>query len=754
MTTTPAEPPSPHQRLGLGLLLFLCAMELPLAFRAGGYFPRFWLPVALVVAAVALVMIVSGPAPRLTRLQGALLGVFLFLAAWTIASLLWAGSRANAWEEADRTLFYLVGAGLATVAVGWAGPRGLRALTFGVLAAIGVIGAGVMVRLTVDGDILLAFTDGRLGYPVGYWNALAALLMMGFWLALCLGTARTQAWWHRAALLAMAVILVGLAVLPQSRGALWAYLIVLPWFVVLTPHRFRGLVNLGVVAGLTAIAWPALTAVWAARPGAVAQAPTAAVAAAAGAMAFDDAVHHALLTILLCGVAAFVVSPAVSAIESRIPPLDRRWVHGIGVALVVIGLVGAGLGLFALQRTKGDLTALAQRAWNQFTSDQGPAGGSGSRFTDVGLNGRLSTWRIAARAFSERPLLGLGAQNFEFYYTQHRTFGLMRYAHSQPMQVLSDLGLPGAGAYAVFILGTLLVGIRMRVRARRPENQAAVAAALLAVGSWVVHSSADWLWQLGGVTWPAVLLMGGLLAAGTNASRDDGAAAARSDSADSDGLRSSGALPDTARPAIMHPTVVRVTMVAVALVLLASGSINYLSLRYLAIAGSGGSSASTIGAAEAAARLNPFSPEPSLVMAGAYARAARSAKLSGNPGGTMTNLALAAGAWEDATRREPLAWGLQLSAGLAILEYRDAAVKTGRLESRSVGNQTPTTDPGNDPGTGAVGAPSGVGPATQAAYQRATWDELNGWARAHLQEAQRLNPLDPQPAQALARLDK
>ena len=137
MITPPAEPPSPHQRLGLGLLLFLCAMELPLAFRAGGYFPRSWMPVAILVAAVALVVVVSGPAPRLTRLQGALLGVFLFQAVWTIASLLWAGSRTNAWEEADRTLLYLVGAGLATVAVGWAGPRGLRWLAFGVLAAIG-----------------------------------------------------------------------------------------------------------------------------------------------------------------------------------------------------------------------------------------------------------------------------------------------------------------------------------------------------------------------------------------------------------------------------------------------------------------------------------------------------------------------------------------------------------------------------------------------------------------------------------------
>ena len=37
------------------------------------------------------------------------------LAAWTAASLLWAGSRSNAWEETNRTLFYLVAVALVVV---------------------------------------------------------------------------------------------------------------------------------------------------------------------------------------------------------------------------------------------------------------------------------------------------------------------------------------------------------------------------------------------------------------------------------------------------------------------------------------------------------------------------------------------------------------------------------------------------------------------------------------------------------------
>ena len=741
MTTTPAEPPSPHRRLGLGLLLFLAAVELPLAFRAGAYFPRSWMPVALVVAAVALVMVASGPAPRLTRVQGALLAVLLFQAVWTIASLLWAGSRANAWEEADRTLFYLVGAGLATVAVGWAGPHGLRALTFAVLAAIGVVGAGSMVRLTFGGNVFLAFTGDRLHYPVTYWNGLAALLMMGFWLALCLGTAGTQAWWRRSLLVAVAAMLVGLAVLPESRGALWTFFIVLPCFVVLTPHRFRGLVNLGVVVGLTAIAWPALIGVWALRNGPTAKTLTAVVGNTVTEAAFGGAVHHALLAILLCGLAAFAVSAAVSAIESRISPLDRRWVRRIGVALVVIALVGAGLGAFAFQRAEGDLTAFAHRAWNQFTSDQGPSDGSGSRFTDVGLNGRLSMWRVAARAVSERPLLGLGAQNYEFYFFSHRTTSLaVRHSHSQPMQLLADLGLPGAAAYGLFIVGTLFLGVRLRFRAGRPENQAAVAAALLAVGSWVVHSSADWLWQLGSVTWPAVLLLGALLAAGGGRS-GDGASAGAEDAA-------AGAR--RANPPGVSPVLVRVAVAGVALLLLLSGSASYLSLRYLATAAkSSGPSASAIAAAAIAGRLNPFSPGPSTVMASAYAQAARGAQSSRDIDMVLADLAFAVGAWEEATKREPLAWAIHYSAGLAILEYRDAALAAGILGSRGGEPQPPSAGAAER-----TGAPSGIGPATPVALRRATREELDRWAREHLQEARRLNPMEDLVVQALARINE
>jgi hypothetical protein len=138
-----------------------------------------------------------------------------------------------------------------------------------------------------------------------------------------------------------------------------------------------------------------------------------------------------------------------------------------------------------------------------------------------------------------------------------------------------------------------------------------------------------------------------------------------------------------------------------------------------------------------------------MVMASAYAQAARGAQSSRDIDMVLADLALAVGAWEEATKREPLAWAIHYSAGLAILEYRDAALAAGILGSRGAEPQPPSAGAAES-----TGAPSGIGPATPAALRRATREELDGWARVHLQEARRLNPMDDLVVQALARINE
>jgi hypothetical protein len=169
---------------------------------------------------------------------------------------------------------------------------------------------------------------------------------------------------------------------------------------------------------------------------------------------------------------------------------------------------------------------------------------------------------------------------------------------------------------------------------------------VLAALSWTVHSSVDWLWQLGGVTWPAVLLLAGLLAGGSPAPTLEAAEGRRS-------------------------LVLRWGVTAVALLALASGLSPYLSLRYTAHAYKvmGAARAAALAATTTAAHLNPLTSAPLVARAQIYAT-------DGTPEGER----LAAVAWEEALVREPANWYVAYLAGLASLRAGDAPKARSQLE--------------------------------------------------------------------------
>jgi hypothetical protein len=661
--------------VGTGLIAILAAVGVALAFGSGGYLPRFWLPVLMGVAGLALVLLLAGPPVRWTRAQVLLAGAFTALSLWTAASLIWAGSPGNAWEEANRTFLYLLGFLLSAAAVSWSGERGTRMLAGILLGAICVVVAALALELATSPSLVLLFTGGRLHFPITYWNGLAALLMMGFWLALGMAggradgsSARTTAGssrasatptgdatargagtgktlrhgWARPLLLATAVTLVELALLPQSRGAFWTFFMVTPAFVALSSHRFRALFHLALVFAATALAWSHLMAVYHAVGG-------------GGGVA---EIHAALWAILATSAGAGVVAACARLVEIRVGRLPSRWVQAIGIALAAVILVTAGVGAVALEKRVGDLGSYAHRIWSQFVADRGPSvTASAGRFSDVGLNGRLQTWQLSVEAFQEHPVLGLGAQNFEAYFYAHRTTELsVRQPHSQPIQILGELGLPGFLLYLLAVAGVMVRAVALRVRSTRPERAALLATLAVAALSWFIHSSADWLWQLGGVTWPAILILGALLGA-----RDG-----------QPGLRASP-----------RARTWRLAGVVLVLLMLASGTVSYLALKYADASqlNAALSPSAAVRDARAAGRLDPFSALPPIREAEAYAADAARSTAAGQGSGqaALDSLALACAAWDRALAREPDNWVTAYRAGMALLDYHDAAVAAGRV---------------------------------------------------------------------------
>lgn len=702
------------------LLVLLAGAGLVLAFRSGSYMPGAWLPVSLGVAAVTAMLVAFLPEWSLGRRASAFLLVFAGLTVLAGASILWAEAPAQAWQEANRSLLYLLALILVVAAVGWGGNRSLLLIAAVVAGIVAIVGIAVVMQLNWAEDPARLFQGGRLHYPVTYWNGLGALLMLGFWPMLGLASARQMPVWGTAALAGGAVALAELALLPESRGALWTFFLVVPFFILVTPHRFRALALLGVVGGTIVLAWPSLIGVYEAFSGAEGGGGAAGVGAA-GAGGVRMAVDAALEALVwsVAGVAA--AGAVIRVIEKRISPLSRTAVRVVSAVLVVFALGAAALGLVTLRAEVGDLTDFAERQWSTFTADRVGDVGDGSRFTGVGLNGRLQQWRIAGQAFTEKPVTGLGAQNYEYYFYRHRETGLqVRQPHSQPMQVLSELGIGGAVLYAGFFGGALLWGLVARFRARRPENQAAMAALFVTGLSWFIHSSADWLWQLAGVTWPAVLVFGGLIAGG--------------------GLGGDGGDPAPARRRGHSPQ--RPLIGLVAMVAFLSALFPYLSIRYTDDVAYGSIAAAptrAIDASQTAAAFNPFSAKPYRVQASTYERLATRAEGDDDSRERLAYLGLAAAAREEAFAHDP-AWHPAVAAAESVeaLAKATGEVSAGRSDTSGAGN------PATPKALGASAAETSD--ATPAVSVRAvelealTVRELFAEARGLREKAARLNP--------------
>jgi hypothetical protein len=671
LDATPVGEPAPATRSplvpGAIVIGLLCAAFLGLAFQSGAYSPDKWLPFLVGMGALALVLVVAGPVIDSSRFQKIILAVLAAQVAWTAASVVWAKSLGNVWEETNRTLLYATAVVLTFAAVRWAGEKGLTILASLLTVAIGAVALTAIVTLAVVADPERLFQDARLDYPVTYFNGLACLLMVGFWLALGLANGARCAppkdpdeipvsrlqlrahesfpRWTQPLLLALAVVFLQTTQMTQSRGAFWAFFLALPFFVILSPHRFRAVLDLAIVITPVVVFWDRLNGVYFALND---QTPVGtAVGSALTAIGYSAAIV----------VGAWLVTWLV---ERRIGALSRKARVWMGVVLIVLTIFGAVGGIVYADISTGGLDGYLSDRWEEFTSDTVGDAGGGSRFAAVGLNGRLTMWKVAANAFAEEPALGVGAQNFEQYFYLHRTTQMeVRQPHSQPMQLLAELGSPGLALYLLFVGLALVRALVRRFRSSQFTRQAVVAAVVVAVISWFIHSSADWMWQLAGVSLPAMLLLGALVAVDP-AKKTPTATGAPEDVSD----------PPARIPKRSH--VSRAIAGLLAVIVIASAAFPYVSSRFSDMA-EGAEDGDTVNAwTETAAMLDPTSVKPFSVRANAYVLAAQQAPAASAE--RLVQLQLAADAWINATEVEPSGWSYYYESARTLLEARDAAL--------------------------------------------------------------------------------
>lgn len=413
--------------------------------------------------------------------------------AWSFLSILWAHDQGAAFLGSDRALVYL--AAFVTFAIlpwsSWSA-RGALMMFVGGVGAIAIMTA---VKIAVMADPGSLYVGERLAYPLGYYNADAALFMMSAVTAVALSAQRSGPAILRVAGLLVAGVCLQLAVLGQSRGWLYTAPIVLALMLLLIPGRLRLLAYALIPAAVTAAITPPLLRVYgrAAPHGTGLPQPQ-----------LSHVLHqqgsHAVRAMLIADVALLVLATLVVTVDRRIE-LGRsamRGVNRLAAALAVVGMItGVVLALIAVH---GDPIGRAEHAWRSFADTSGSTTGY-SRFTTFASN-RVDIWRVALHEFSLHPLTGIGQDNFSASYTRLRhTYEQPRWTHSIELRLLTHTGLVGALLFAAFIVAALLAALRDR--SGGPARLTA-GILLLPLVVWLVHGSIDWFWEYPALSVPAL----------------------------------------------------------------------------------------------------------------------------------------------------------------------------------------------------------------------------------------------------------
>jgi O-Antigen ligase len=469
--------------------LSACALT-AIGAAGGGYFPASWGWSALAFAWVAGLALALRQSVRLSRAELLFLGGVSLVGVWTLASALWAEAAGLPVREAERTAVYVTAA-LAALLV--TSTRLYRGLLGGAWAAITLAALyALATRLLPDryGEFD-SLGDYRLGEPVGYWNGLGILTVIGAVLALGIA-ARARSTLLRSLAGASTVVLVAALYFTFSRGAWIALGVGLLTAIALDPRRLQLSTTLLVLTPA-----PALGVLLASQSEALIRRGST----------FEDATtegHRLAIVLLVLAALGGAAAAGLAGLEGRLRP-PRSFRLGYGAALL---LVAAALLTGALVEYGGPV-AIVERGYGAFTdpTPPGSAANPHERLLSLASPARSKQWRVAWEQYKDHSLLGSGAGSYERFWLRDRPDGgVVRDAHSLYLETLAELGPVGLA----LLVGTLAVPLVVAVRARR---RALVPAAAGAYAAYLVHAGVDWDWELPAVTVAALLCAAGILVA-------------------------------------------------------------------------------------------------------------------------------------------------------------------------------------------------------------------------------------------------
>jgi O-antigen ligase/polysaccharide polymerase Wzy-like membrane protein len=464
------------------------------AWKQGAYFGSVFLPGALILYALLILLLFGSPLnARLRGVAAVAMAAIVALAGLTLLSIAWTPANDAAVQDAQRAILYAAVFALGIWCCNLSGRR--LYLPLAVVAATGVV-VGVVITITLAGgtDVPSIFhDDATLRFPIGYRNAEAAFLLICLWPLLTLAASRELPWQLRALMIGASTMLFELVVLSESRGSLGATLIALAVFLGLSRDRLRVATYLALAAIPVLPAVPTLLDVF--QHGGDGPGLIPLMRDSARAIALTS-----LASVVLAAVCIGGAEPRLKLGQQRTQLISRI----AAVAALAAVLVGAGV--FVAKRG-GPLEFVSQRV-DEFKYQGNPnLQPEGTRFgVHVGSN-RDDFWRVSLDQASDHPLLGGGAGSFEEAYLRRReSLESPKDPHSVEMLMLSELGIVGLALFGTFVVAAAIAGFRSR--SLGPSGAVLCAGSLASGAYWLVHSSYDWFWHYPGVTAPALFLLG------------------------------------------------------------------------------------------------------------------------------------------------------------------------------------------------------------------------------------------------------
>ncbi|MGN6378589.1 MAG: O-antigen ligase family protein [Gaiellales bacterium] len=464
-----------------GLLAF--AVVAPLAAANGGYNPPSWGWSAAALLWVAGLALVFTDCDEVSTAEQVTLAGLLGLTVWILLSALWSGAAGSAAMAAERMLVYVGGvAALALIA-----RRGSTVtILAGTLAALTVVVGDGLVGLLFPSTTELhgVAQTGRLSAPEGYWNGMGITAALGVLLALGLA-ARCQTMLGRvAAALTLPVLATGLY-LTFSRGA-WISL----GFGLLVALALDGRRWQLFLTALAVLPWLAIDVGMAVS--------SSALTHMSSPVDPTTSQGHRLTLVMIASAV-----PLVAAVIG-VQLLERQWSPGRTLTRAgrAIALVLCAAALITPVGVYGSPAKVWDRVYSGFSA-AAPGGFKQGRNLNARLfslsgNARLTLWKAAWHDYQDHPVLGGGAGQYQTYWAANRPSTLRAVnAHSLYLETLAELGPVGLALLLLALVPALVAAVRARAHPL-------VAPALGVYAAFLLHTGADWDWQLPGVTLAAL----------------------------------------------------------------------------------------------------------------------------------------------------------------------------------------------------------------------------------------------------------